>query len=204
MELNDCLAGAMRRRKRLRLPDYDYSEAGAYFVTLCTKDRTHVFGEILKGEMCLNPLGGIVHECWNDLPNHYAAIELDAFVVMPNHVHGIIFIVDPVGPIHESTLPKTTRERRTMLLSKTIGRFKMNSAKRINEMRDTSGTPVWQRNYFEHIVRNDKSLNRIREYIAANPHRWQHDTENVDVAGNDEFEMWLTSEGRKSPSKKGP
>jgi REP element-mobilizing transposase RayT len=198
------IAGTMRRRKRLRLADYDYSEVGAYFVTMCAKDREHLFGEISNGVMCLNMFGETVQECWNSLPKHYSLMELDAFVVMPNHVHGIIVIVDPVGSIHESTLPKTIVERRAMLLPKIVGRFKMNSAKRINERRGTPGVPVWQRNYFEHIIRNDKSLHRIREYIAANPQRWQYDNENVAVTGTDEFIVWLDSEGRKSLEKKEP
>jgi REP element-mobilizing transposase RayT len=122
---------------------------------------------------------------------------MDVFVVMPNHVHGIIFIVEPVGSIHESTLPKTIRERRAMLLPKIVGRFKMNSAKRINELRGTPGLSVWQRNYFEHIVRNDKSLNHIREYIATNPERWQYDKENVDVNVNDEFSKWPITKGHQ-------
>jgi putative transposase len=154
--------------------------------------------------MCLNRFGGIVQECWNDLAKYYPTIELDAFVVMPNHVHGIVVIMDPVGSIHESTLPKTAAERRAMLLPKIIGRFKMNSAKGINELRASPGAPIWQRNYYDHIVRNDKSLHRIREYIAANPQQWQYDKENADVTGNDDFDLWLASEGRQSIQKKEP
>ncbi len=196
------IVGGMRKRKHLRLMDYDYSEPAAYFVTMCTKDRVHLFGEIVNGVMHLNRLGGIVQESWNALANHFSAIELDEFVIMLNHVHGIIVIVDPVGPIHESALPKTVAERRAMLLPKIIGRFKMNSAKRINELRGMPGVPIWQRNYFDHIIRNDKSLHRIRDYIAANPQRWQYDKENVDVTDNDEFDLWMASEGRKPLGKK--
>jgi putative transposase len=194
----DSSALAKRRRKRLRLADYDYSEPGAYFVTICVKDRGRLLGDVSDGVMRLNRSGETVQDCWNDHAKNPSAIGLDAFVVMPNHVHGIIVIVDqPVGSIHESTLPKTAAKRRAMLLPKIIGRFKMNSSKRINELRGTAGAPVWQRNYFEHIIRNDKSLYRIREYIAANPQRWQSDQENVNATGSDEIEMWLTSEGRK-------
>ena len=191
-----------KERKRLRLKGYDYSQPGAYFVTICTKNRVNCFGEIVNGQMRGNGLAAVVQSCWNDLPNHYPNAQLDEFVIMPNHVHGIIFIVDAVGSIHESTLPKTIRERRAMLLPKIVGRFKMNSAKRINELRGSPGVPVWQGNYFEHIIRNDKSLERIRDYIAANPQRWHLDKENANVAGSDEFGVWLDAEGGKSVHRK--
>ena len=169
------IESGQKERKRLRLRDYDYSQPGAYFVTICAKDRVCRFGEIVNGEMLPNGLAAIVRSCWNDLPNHFPNVQLDEFVIMPNHVHGIIFIVDTVGSIHESTLPKTVLERRAMLLPKIVGRFKMNSAKRINELHGSFGVPVWQRNYFEHIIRNDKSPAHIRDYIAANPQRWHLD-----------------------------
>ncbi len=138
-----------------------------------------------------------MRECWNDLPNHYANVELDAFVVMPNHVHGIIIILENLvgadhdlpdtGAIHESPLPKTTIERRRMLLPKIIGRFKMNSAKRINQIRRTPGMSIWQRNYFEHIIRDDNALTRIRDYIINNPQQWEFDRENTQHTRNDGF-----------------
>jgi putative transposase len=147
----------MRRRRSIRLKGYDYSQAGAYFVTLCASDRKCIFGSIIRGVMHLNPLGTIVQDCWNDLRHHFPDVELDVSVVMPNHFHGIVVITK--GAIHESPLPQDKKlVRRRMLLPKIIGRFKMTSAKRINEVRRTPGVPVWQRNYYEHIMRDEKSF----------------------------------------------
>jgi putative transposase len=167
-------------RRSIRLRGYDYSQAGAYFITICTHERIRLFGDIMNGEMRLNDAGRVVQMIWDELPNHYSGVETDAFVVMPNHIHGIILITETVGAIHESPL-QSPRERRQMLLPKIIGRFKMNTAKRINEMRHTPGAPLWQRNYYEHIIRDEESLNRIREYIANNPTQWELDRENPNM-----------------------
>jgi len=197
----------IHHRRSIRLQDYDYSSEGAYFVTMCTQNRECLFGEIVNGQMILNEYGKIVEQCWNNLSNHYDNIELDAYVIMPDHFHGIIFIVSvnsvnavdsvdsvnsvdsvdsvSVGAIHElprqrqHELPRQQQkqrqqQRRKMLLPKIVGRFKMNSAKQINQMRNTPGISVWQRNYYEHIIRNDKSLENIRNYIINNPLQWDN------------------------------
>jgi putative transposase len=162
--------------RSIRLKEYDYSQEGAHFVTIRATRDGLMFGEIKDGEVVLNEFGLIVEEIWNDLTRHYNNIELDAFVVMPNHIHGIILIYDErhVGAIHELPL-----QRRQMLLPKIIGRFKMNSAKRINILRDIPGCRVWQRNYYEHIIRGEKDLNAIRAYIRNNPINWKIDEENA-------------------------
>jgi putative transposase len=157
-----------RRRRSIRLQGYDYAQVGAYFVTVCAHNRACVFGEIVNGEMRLNDAGRMLHAVWEDLPHHYAGIELDAFVVMPNHVHGIIFIVGA------GFKPAPTKYG----LPEIVRGFKTFSSRRINESRGTPGTRVWQRNYYEHIIRNDESLDRIREYIANNPMQWEWDVEN--------------------------
>lgn len=154
-----------------------------------------------------NALGEIVELHWRDLPRHYPAVRLDAFVVMPNHAHAIIEIVGaihespqheiatvpPVRAIHElpqreiATAPpvRAIRElplrmqRRGMALAKIVGRFKMSTAKHINETRGTPIAAVWQRNYYEHVVRNERELQMIREYVTTNPLRWDTDPENV-------------------------
>ena len=197
----------IHHRRSIRLQDYDYSSEGAYFVTMCTQNRECLFGEIVNGQMILNEYGKIVEQCWNDLPNHYDNIALDAYVIMPDHFHGIIFIVgaiqesfnasvnsvdsvnavdsiNSVGAIHE--LPRLKQrqqqrqqQRRKMLLPKIVGRFKMNSAKKINQMRNTPGISVWQRNYYEHIIRDEKSLENIRNYIINNPLQWYYDNNNA-------------------------
>jgi len=168
-------------RHSIRLQGYDYSSEGAYFVTICVKDRECLFGKIQNEQMILNEYGKIVEQCWLNLPNHYHNIVLDAYIIMPNHFHGIIFIVDSsdnnvrainVRAIHES--PRQ-QQRRKMLLPKIIGRFKMNSAKQINQIRNMPGVPVWQRNYYEHIIRNEESLNNIRNYIINTPSKWFND-----------------------------
>jgi len=114
---------------------------------------------------------------------------------MPNHVHGIIMIEKMVGAIHELPLrDKDYRiQRRQMLIPKMIGRFKMISAKRINQIRDTSNISAWQRNYYEQIVRDEESLNRMREYIKYNPLSWDLDKENPDRRGEDDFDRWINN-----------
>lgn len=133
--------------------------------------------------MQLNEAGQIAQIAWEGLSQFYPRVELDAFVVMPNHVHGVIVIGPDAGAIHELTLrPKSSAlvrlERRRMLLSKIIGRFKMVTAKQINGLRESSGSALWQRNYYEHVIRDDESLKRIRQYIADNPAQWEFDQEN--------------------------
>jgi REP element-mobilizing transposase RayT len=175
------MIAARRHRKSIRLKEYDYSLPGAYFITICTYDKQCILSDIIDGELRLRETGKIVEECWNDIPNHFPNVELDEFVVMPDHIHGIIIIHEPVGAIHESPLPASVYERRTMMLPKIVGRFKMNSAKRINILLAASGSHVWQRNYYEHVLRDDKDLNNIRNYIAGNPVRWALDAEHPDT-----------------------
>lgn len=165
-----------------RLPHHDYSQPGAYFVTICVAERTCIFGEIYNGEMRLNQNGRVVSEQWSGLPTHYPFISLDEFVIMPNHVHGIIQINDinqpSVGagfqPAHgaDSTKPHHG-------LPEIIRGFKTYSARYINELQGTKGTPVWQRNFYEHVIRSETSLNAIRKYILENPLKWDEDPENT-------------------------
>ncbi|GAB4324730.1 MAG: transposase [Candidatus Zixiibacteriota bacterium] len=168
-----------RNRRSIRLQGYDYSQAGAYFVTICTHGRACLFGDVADGKMRLNSAGRVVEQCWNDIPVHFPHVELDAWVIMPNHVHGILVIVDPVGANNYSPLrtDATSRPRGT---SKTIGSvirgFKIGVTKWMRQ--HTTIYDVWQRNYYERIIRNDESLNRIREYIANNTLQWELDREN--------------------------
>lgn len=172
-----------KRRRTIRLQGFDYSQAGAYFVTICAQNRECMFGAITDGRMVLNDAGKIVVDEWMKIAKIGNKIELDKWIVMPNHFHGILVINYSVraiheSPLHESPLQMTVTQRRNMSLPKLIGRFKMLSSKRINEMRGTQARPVWQRNYYEHVIRNDDEMNRIREYIANNPARWELDREN--------------------------
>ena len=172
------------RIKSIRLPDWDYSSNGAYYITICTKNRECLFGKIVDGKMTLNDIGAIIKQCWYDLPNHYENCKLDEFVIMPDHVHGIIIIDNDhkfpivVEAIHELPLRKkqqlqqTRKSRRQMLIPKIIGRFKMQTTKSFHEIKHTS-EKLWQRDYFEHIIRNENELNHIREYIINNPLKWE-------------------------------
>jgi putative transposase len=155
------------RRRSLRLPGYDYSQAGAYFITACTHNRAMLFGEVIGGDVRLNEMGTIVQQTWDDLPTHYHGIDLDAFIVMPNHVHGVIILADQSERRH--AIPEIVRG------------FKTFSARRVNERAGKSGVR-WQRGYYEHIIRNEKALGRIRAYIANNPARWADDPENISRA----------------------
>lgn len=168
--------------------------------------------------MRVNKYGTIVQNCWNKLSEHYPDIELDQFVVMPNHVHAIIVILDDVtvgagfpSPDHKSItlgagspLPDSgdmknngARKPRPYQYKPTFGQiiayFKYQSTKHINEIRNPPSAPVWQRGYFEHIIRNEKSLNRIREYVHTNPQRWDFDRENPSAKHADEFDAWIKS-----------
>lgn len=181
----------IRHRRLLRLPEYDYSQAGAYFVTICVQGRECLLGEIIDGSMHLNDHGKIVRNCWDSLPHHYPGIELDAFVVMPNHVHGVVVLVGAGLPRPYND--EITSPSKQPTLGQIIGYYKYQSTKAINVMRQAPGTRYWQRGYYEHIVRDDKSLSRIREYIANNPLRWELDRENFHASGQDDFDRWLAS-----------
>ncbi|MBI4834333.1 MAG: transposase [Planctomycetes bacterium] len=174
------------QRKLMRLKHYDYSQAGGYFVTICAQNR----------QMILEPdeIQKVIQQYWDKLPEKYAEVEADQFIIMPNHIHGILFIV---GAVHEP--PKYNKaihelplqQRRQMVLPKIIGYFKMNTAKHINRIRNTPGFPLWQRNYYEHIIRNENELTRIREYIINNPLKWHFDRENPERVSNKQYEEGL-------------
>ena len=154
----------LRRRRSVRMSAYDYSQAGYYFVTLCTYDRECVLGEISDDRMVLSEAGRAVEAVWARLPQRFPSVELDAFVVMPNHVHGIVVIVD----------------RSISTLGAIVGAFKSLAAIEVNHLLSRSGRPLWQRSFYEHVVRNDRELDRFRAYVAANPSRWPTDAVHPD------------------------
>lgn len=175
----------IHHRRSIRLQHYDYAQAGAYFVTICVQNRTCLLGTISEGQTWVNDHGKIVNECWNDLPDHYGQVVLDEFIVMPNHVHGIIILSD--DKVGAGFKPALTGEpaptNRNHGLPEIIRAFKTFSARRINQTRNTPGMSVWQRNYYEHVIRNDDDLNKVREYIINNPAGWDKDKENPDHVG---------------------
>jgi REP element-mobilizing transposase RayT len=170
----------------MRLPGYDYSKAGAYFITVIVYERLLLFWDDTEDRVVLDETGEAVLRCWLDLPKHYPQIDLDEFVVMPNHIHGIIILKDGPDnnartcPVGAGFKPAPTRMNHSMVktkhgLSEIVRALKTFSARRINELRGTKGNPVWQRGYYDRIIRNDSELHRLRRYIENNPARWLED-----------------------------
>ncbi len=176
-------------RQSIRLKGYDYRRAAAYFFTCCTTNRECLFGEIADGCMRLNPFGNIVQACWEDLPQHYPHVELDVFAIMPNHVHGIIVLgdTDVSANVGAGLKPAPTKRHG---LAEIIRAFKTFSARRINELREARGTSLWQRNYYEHVIRSADEWQHIREYILDNPARWEMDEENPKSPKNRSGRFW--------------
>lgn len=158
-------------RRSIRLTGYDYTAAGLYYVTIVAQDRECQFGTVVDGVMEPNDAGRMVATIWNELPAFYPGVGVDAFVVMPNHLHGIIVLTAP-SPVGAG-----------MSLADVVHRFKTMTTKRYVDGVKTAGWPafrgrLWQRNYYEHIIRDDPSLDRIRRYVGENPSRWPEDGEN--------------------------
>ncbi len=170
-------------RRSIRLKEYDYSLAGGYFVTIVTLWREFLFGEIVGGEMQFNALGRIVEECWQAIPEHFPNTDVEVFVVMPNHVHGIIIIHNEtrrgtmpiVGARQASPLPQHGTPPGS--LGAIIGSFKSSVTRRAG--RELNSANIWQRNYYEHILRDQHDYESITNYIAANPVNWADDEENL-------------------------
>ena len=179
-------------RRSTRLRGYDYSQSGSYFVTVCVQNRERVFGQVVNGEMILNEAGRMVEEEWLKAPAVRPQVELDEFVVMPNHFHGIIIIRNDLG-IGATHRVAPTMKRPAGPMARSVGammaQFKSIATTRIRSL----GHPgfAWQRNYYEHVIRDDNSLNRIREYIVTNPSRWDLDRENPVRRSEDDFDRWL-------------
>lgn len=203
----------LRSRRSIRLPGWEYAADGAYFVTLCTRHHALLFGEIVGETMHLNALGQIVQEEWLKSAQIRQEITLDWFVIMPNHMHAIVFISgnddrsmrkgdrpvaptegnwDPSDPVARTNTPSTHGNRtpnpdplgnirapargpEPRSLSSLIGGFKAAATTRINRLRETPSEKVWQRNYYEHVIRNDADYARIAGYIHANPAQWAAD-----------------------------
>jgi putative transposase len=144
------------KRKSPRLREYDYSTGGAYFVTVCARDRACLFGAVSRDRMHPNRLGRIVDECWTEIPKHFPAVSLDAFVLMPNHIHGIVWL-PRAG--HAPPLPAA------------IGSFKSAASR-------AAGRPLWQRSFHDRVIRDESELQALRQYVADNPVRWAVDREN--------------------------
>ncbi len=188
-----------RHRRSIRLKDYNYAQAGVYFVTICAQNRACLFGEIVDGVMQLNDAGQMIQSVWDELPPYYRGVDIDACTVMPNHIHGIIVLtVVGAGP---RACPDNGQPRgvdghprgvhgqprgvapTTMSLPDVVHRFKSLTTTRFRHGVIQNGWPpfpgkLWQRNYYEHIIRDEDELNRIREYIGNNAARWAEDENN--------------------------
>ena len=163
-------------RRSIRLWGYEYTQSGAYFITICTQNRDCLFGEVVKGIMNANEIGQMIQSVWDELPQHYPGMDVDAFVVMPNHIHGIILLTPDKTGQPQGVAP-------TMSLMDVVHRFKSLTTARYRQgvvQRRWQPFPgrLWQRNYYEHIIRHEEALNRAREYIVLNPLRWYLDREN--------------------------
>ena len=169
----------IHNRRSIRLKEYDYSQEGYYYVTICTKNMERWFGNVVNGKMKLSDIGEIVKFCWHDLPNHYAFCKLDEFVIMPNHVHGIIVIDREsfVGAGLKLALTKPAPTMKRHGLFEIIRAFKTFSSRKINDLQKSLHFQ-WHRNYYEHIIRNEKELYFKRKYIINNPLKWDLDENN--------------------------
>jgi REP element-mobilizing transposase RayT len=173
---------SLRKRKQLRLKEFDYTQPGAYFITICTYWRIPLLCNISGEEVYLNSIGQIVKQCWESIPifSHFA--QTDQFVIMPNHIHGILILTGDNSISTSSANPEFVgsgfpgpSKYSTESLGKIIGRLKYRTTRSINILRRSPGQKVWQRNYYEHVIRNEEDLRICRENIINNPRKWQLD-----------------------------
>ena len=156
----------IHHRQSMRLKDYDYSQDGYYFVTICVKNKTEYFGEIINGKMILNEYGEIAKKQWLWLAEQYDYVKLDEWIIMLNHLHGILIIEND----------SDQQMRKIKPLSELIGAFKTTSSNLIHQ--NGLSEFQWQRNYYDRIIRNEKELAKIRKYIFENPLKWELDRNN--------------------------
>ncbi len=177
------------RRRSIRLKDHDYSQVGGYFITICTHLRECLLGEVVDGETRLTKFGEIVHHEWFRTEEIRPRVRLnkDEFVMMPNHIHGVLWLLESDVGARRRRAPTREEFGKPVpgSLPTIIRSFKSVCTRKINIMRTTPGEKVWQRNYYEHIIRTETSLNEIRRYIQDNPTRWHFDRYNPEVGGVD-------------------
>jgi REP-associated tyrosine transposase len=171
-----------KARRSVRLKEYDYSQSGGYFVTICTRRKEALFGALIDDRSLLNELGELVSSRWRVLPEEYPTVTIDEYVVMPDHLHGILIINNTgvgAGSPYPSSKPATNlketgRRNGAPTLGAIIGYFKYQCAKQINLLLKTPGAPVWQRNYYEHVIRSEDDLSNIRRYVKYNPQKIEY------------------------------
>ncbi len=169
----------IRQRRSIRLKGYDYSQPGAYFVTIVAHNRDCLFGRIMNKKIVLSKYGSVVEKEWRKTSKIRKEIELDTFIIMPNHLHGIFIILPSVRATGRSPLPLSGPESKS--LGAIVAGFKSAVTKQINIIRAIQGVPVWQCNSYDRIIRNEDKLIKIREYMVGNPTQWEYDLENPAV-----------------------
>jgi putative transposase len=162
------------QRKSPRLKDYDYSQSGAYFITICTHQRQHLFGTVADEKTHLSSLGELALWHWDDLINHFPHIVLDAFVVMPNHIHGIIFVLDTPPTDGIDAVPTVQKPSKRPTLGTLVGTYKAAVSRNVRQKLQLTA-PIWQGRYHDHIIRSEERLNFIRQYVELNPAKWAED-----------------------------
>lgn len=178
-------------RRSIRLPRYDYTQPGDYFITICAASRQCIFGEITAKESRLSasPIGELVIDSWESIPLHFPSVILDEYVLMPNHLHGILKITEclEIGTRDPAMTTKVEDYGKPVPRSipTIIRSFKSIVSRRVIDYGLGIGRPVWQRNYYEHVVRSELDLGEIRKYISENPAKWLVDPENPAVVNPD-------------------
>jgi putative transposase len=183
----------LTNRKSTRLAGYDYAQEGAYFITIVVQGRSALLGKVVQGSSVSNDAGKMISKWWRKIENKFPSVQNDAFVVMPNHLHGILFLKKTEC---SNTSPKSAHMG--AFLQKVVQWFKtMTTNEYVHGVKFHGWPPFlksfWQRSFFEHVIRDEESLNRIREYIATNPQRWDLDRENPQALGKDNFDRWLAT-----------
>ncbi|MBD2576241.1 transposase [Oscillatoria sp. FACHB-1406] len=177
----------IHHRRSIRLKNYDYRQNGTYFITLCTYEKQCWFGKIVGGEVHLNALGKIARSCWQEIPHHFDGVNLDVFVIMPNHLHGLLTI------LHETAWSSEATQEFGKMVSGSVSSilrcYKAAVTRKINLLCNSKAYPIWQKNYYEHIVRDEESLSSIRQYIIDNPLVWENDPEYLSVGCSLELDL---------------
>ncbi|RAM48523.1 MAG: transposase [Hapalosiphonaceae cyanobacterium JJU2] len=179
------------RIESTRLSDRNYAANGSYFITICTRDRIHFFGDVIAGEMLFSPIGEIAQRFWTDIPNHFDFAYIDTYVIMPNHVHGIVVIDRPknvetlqcnVSTQHDLPCDITQRQLMSQISPKpgSLGAIARSYKSAVTRRCRENGHNhfAWQSRFYDHIIRADGSLDRIRQYIINNPLKWDKDKNN--------------------------
>ena len=167
------------QRRSMRLKEYDYASAGAYFVTIVSYKRLNIFSSISNSKTKLTQIGEIVENTWREIHIHFPYVRLDSFVIMPNHIHGILNINIHVGARHASPLQNMPLTKKPRPLGVIVGSFKSSVTKRVHDSGLLKQKNIWQRNYYEHIIRDEDDYCKISEYIESNPVNWAFDHENI-------------------------